>query len=82
MDRSLILLFFFYKKEVQDTSFLKFDNDFFVLCWDLDIALNATIDTCNILHVNNTKASDKVLEIMDDLQIVDYSRILYQENKV
>lgn len=66
----------FYEK-VRET-FLDFDN-YFVLCGDFNIALNATIDTYNYLHVNNPKARDKVLE---DLQIVDYYRILYPENKV
>lgn len=70
----------FYEK-VRET-FLEFDNDYFVLCGDLNIALNASMDTYNYLHVNNPKARDKVLEIMEDLQMVDYYRILYPENKI
>lgn len=45
----------------------EFDNDYFVFCGELNIALKATSDTCNILHFNNPKAMDKVLEIMDEL---------------
>lgn len=55
----------FYSK-VKKT-FFEFDNDYFVFCGELNIALKATSDTCNILHFNNPKAMDKVLEIMDEL---------------
>lgn len=42
---------YFYEK-VRET-FLELDNDCFVICDDLNIILNATIDTYNFSLVNN-----------------------------
>jgi exonuclease III len=62
--------------------FLEFDNDFYILCGDLNIALNPTIDTYNYKNINNPKAREKLLEIMEDLQIIDYYRVLNPEKRV
>ena len=62
--------------------FLEFDNDYFILCGDFNVTLNQALDTHNYSHVNNPKAREKVLEIMSDLQLVDYYRVLNPDKKV
>jgi exonuclease III len=62
--------------------FMEFDNDFFILCGDFNIALNQTLDTQNYCHVNNPKARDKLIEIMNDIHLVDYYRVLNPCNKI
>lgn len=79
MDRILILLVFMKKSEIR---FFEFDNDFVVLCGDLNIVINSSIDTFNSSHINNPKARNKVLDIMEDLQMFEYYRIFYPENKI
>ena len=45
--------------------------------------LNPSIDTHNYLNVNNPLAREKVLELMNDLQLLDYYRILHpNETKI
>lgn len=44
-------------------------------------ALNQTLDTQNYSHVNNPKAKEKLLEIMSDLCLIDYYRILNPDKK-
>lgn len=56
-----------FNEKVRET-FLEFNDNYFFLCGDLNIALNTSIDTYNYLHINNPKVRDKVLEIMTDLQ--------------
>ena len=68
--------------EIVRDAFLEFDNEYYILCGDLNLALNPNIDTYNYLHVNNPNARDKILEIMEDLQLVDYYRILHPEKRV
>lgn len=70
----------FYEK-VRDI-FLNLDNDYFILCGDFNLVLNPLLDTENYRNVNNPKARDKVLELMKDLQLVDYYRILNPSKKV
>lgn len=61
--------------------FLEFDNDYYILCGDFNIALNQTLDTQNYSHVNNPKAKEKLLEIMSDLCLIDYYRIFNPDKK-
>ena len=68
--------------EIVRDAFLEFDNEYYILCGDLNLALNPNIDTYNYLHVNNPNARDKIFEIMEDLQLVDYYRILHPEKRV
>ena len=70
----------FYEK-VRDT-FLEFDNEFFILCGDLNLALNPAVDTYNYKNINNPKAREKLLEIMEDLHIIDYYRVLNPDKLV
>lgn len=58
------------------------DNEYFILCGDFNLVLNPDIDTYNYKYINNPKAREKLLEIMDDLQIVDYYRVLNPGKKI
>lgn len=62
--------------------FFNLDNDYFILCGDFNLVLNPLLDTENYSNVNNPKARDKVLELMKDLQLVDYYRILSPSKNV
>lgn len=48
----------FYEK-IRD-AFLEFDNDYYILCGDLNLALNPSIDTYNYMYINNPTARDKL----------------------
>lgn len=61
--------------------FIEFDNDYYILCGDFNLALNQTLDTFNYSNVNNPKAREKLIEIMNDLNLVDYYRILNPDKK-
>lgn len=62
--------------------FIEFDNDYYILCGDFNLALNQTLDTFNYSNVNNPKAREKLIEIMNDLNLVDYYRILKPDKKI
>lgn len=62
--------------------FLELDNEYFILCGDFNLVLNPDIDTYNYISINNPKAREKLLEIMDDLQLVDYYRVLNPGKKI
>lgn len=66
---------------VRDT-FLELDNDCYILCGDFTIASDQTLYTYNYCTVNNPKARVKLLEIMSDLNFVDYYKTLIPENRV
>ena len=62
-------------------TFLEFDNEYFILCGDFNLTLNPSLDTYNYCGINNPKARDKTLEMMEDLQLLDYYRILNPDKK-
>ena len=62
--------------------FLELDNEYYILCGDFNLVLDQDLDTYNYTNVNNPKAREKLLEIMDDLQIVDYFRFLNPDKKI
>ena len=70
--------FYEYVREV----FLELDNEYYILLGDFNLVLNPDIDTFNYNSINNPKARGKVLEIMDDLRLLDYFRILYPDRRV
>lgn len=61
---------------------LDFDNEYIFLCGDFNLVLNPSIDTENYKGISNPKARDKLLEIMSDLQLSDYFRILNPSKRV
>jgi hypothetical protein len=63
-------------------NFLEFDNEYFILCGDFNLTLNPPLETYNYCSINNPKARAKVIEIMEDLQLLDYYRILNPDKKV
>lgn len=63
-------------------NFLELDNDFFILVGDFNLALNPVIGTKNYNTINNPKAREKLLEIMNDLYLLDYFRTLNPDKKV
>lgn len=60
---------------------LDFDNEYIFLCGDFNLVLNPSIDTENYKGISNPKARDKLLEIMSDLQLSDYFRILNPDKR-
>ena len=69
----------FYEKVKEH--FLHFDNEYFILCGDLNLVLNSSLDSYNYSCINNPKAREKLFEIMDDLQLLDYFRVLNPDKK-
>ena len=61
---------------------LEFDNPYFMICGDFNITLNPDLDSYNYYHVNNPNAREKLMEIMNDLNLVDYFRILNPDKRV
>lgn len=54
-----------------------FGNENYVICGDFNLVLNPTIDCFNYLHINNPNARMKVLEIIDQWNLVDPFREIY-----
>lgn len=55
---------------------------FFILCAEFNISLIQTLDTHKYSHENNPEAREKLLEIMRDLGLIDYYRILNPDKKM
>ena len=65
----------FYEKVKEH--FLHFDEyGYFILCRDFNLVLNSSLDSYNYSSIKNPKAREKLFEIMDDLQLLDYFRVL------
>ena len=56
-----------------------FGNENYIICGDFNLVLNPYIDCDNYLHVNNPKARDKVLSIIDEWSLIDPFRELYPD---
>ena len=67
--------------QVRET-LLEFDYVYFIVLGDFNLVLNQILDTNNYTTVNNPRAREKLLEIMDDSQLLDYYRILNPDKKV
>ena len=59
-----------------------FDNLYVIVCGDFNIALNYHLDTCNSLNINNPNARKKLLEIINNMDLIDYYRILNPNKKI
>lgn len=62
--------------------FFELDNDSFMLVGDFNLALNSVIDTKKYNSINNPKAREKLLESIDDLNLLNYFNILNPGKKV
>lgn len=51
---------------------MELDNDFFLLVCDFKLALNPFIDTKNYNTIINPKAREKLLVIIDDLNLLEF----------
>ena len=45
-----------------------------VICGSFNLVLNPAMDTDNYLHINNTNARNKLIEIMNEHTLVDIFR--------
>ena len=63
---------------------LDFENEYFILCGAFNLALNPSQDTNNHMYcgINNPKARRNVLEIMEDLNLLDYYRVLNPDKRI
>ena len=51
-----------------------FNNDF-------NLVLDPALDLDNYKNLNNLKSREKIIEIIDDLNIINYYRILYPDER-
>lgn len=59
-----------------------FNNDLFIICGDFNLVMHPKLDyDKNYKHINNPKAIDKVIEIVDYLGMIDIYREQHPENK-
>ena len=66
---------------IRDT-LLELDNLYFIVCGDFNLVLDPVMDTFNYLNINNPQARSKLLEIMNDMNLVDYFRVLNPDKKI
>ena len=59
----------------------RYNNSSFILAGDFNLILNTDIDSYNYLHLNNSKARDKLLDLILDYSMVDCWRENNLENK-
>ena len=60
---------------------LEFENENIVICGDFNLVQNPTLDTYNYKHLNHPKARERLIQIMLDLNIVDYYRVIFPEKR-
>jgi len=58
-----------------------FGNDDIIVCGDFNLVINPELDYENYLHTNNRAARQKVLEIMEERELVDCYRHLNPHTK-
>ena len=60
---------------------LELDNPYTIIGGDYNLVLNQDNDTYNYLHVNNPRAKEKLVELIDDLGLIDVWRNINPETK-
>ena len=50
------------------------EHDYFILCGDLNVTLDPSMDTYNYVRQNNLKSRDTLLKVMDSCSLVDIYR--------
>lgn len=69
----------FYKTLRQN--FLEFENEYVILCGDWNLVINPELDTNNYLHVNNPRARQVVLDIIEEDNFMDIRRVFHENEK-
>ena len=64
----------FYKEIRQ--KYNAFQNDKIIICGDWNLVINPDLDTNNYLHINNPRARQEVLNMIDEEDFVDIYRVL------
>ena len=58
-----------------------FRNENYIICGDFNLVLYPHIDYCNYIQINNPRARDKLLEIIDERSLIDPFRELFPDLK-
>jgi len=58
-----------------------FENDSVLMCGDWNLVLNPILDTYNYKHINNPKARDQVLSIMEERVLTDVWRVFHNDQQ-
>lgn len=59
----------------------EFDNEYIIMCGDWNLVLQPDIDTKNYLHINNPRARQEVLRLIDEDNFVDVWRIMHENER-
>ena len=57
------------------------ENDSYIICGDFNLVLDPDLDYFNYKHVNNIKARDSILKIIDENNLFDAYRELHPSTK-
>ena len=60
---------------------IEFENENFVICGDFNLVQNPTLDTFNYKNINHPKARKRLMQIMLDLNIIDYYRVIFPKKR-
>ena len=58
-----------------------FQNDKIIICGDWNLVINADLDRNNYLHINNPRARQEVLNMIDEEDFIDIYRVLNGDKK-
>lgn len=58
-----------------------FNNDYIIMCGDWNLVINPDLDTNNYLHINNPRARQELLNIIDEDEFLDIYRIINEEKR-
>jgi exonuclease III len=64
-----------------DTIVDEFDNESVLMCGDWNLVLNPSCDTYNYKHVNNPKAREQILSMIEERELVDVWRAFHATDK-
>ena len=59
----------------------RLENDYFIICGDFNLVIDPVVDYYNYKNINNPKALNKVLELINCYKLVDPFRHLNQSKK-